>query len=123
LLLHILPFLYNLPTTNRSQYSRLNIKEIPYKQLHARQNATMVQERTTGNPLCAGSIALFMATSLPKGEGPQLKNATEAVALAIHAGMIAVGFRLIGLGEDERIGETANTPSPCVAVTQVLKYS
>jgi hypothetical protein len=69
----------------------------------------MVQDRTTGNPLSAGSLALFMATSLPKGEEPQLKTATEAVALAAHACMIAVGFRLIGLGEEERIGEHALT--------------
>lgn len=64
----------------------------------------MVQANTTGNPLSAGSLALFMATSLPKGAGPQLKTATEAIALAVHAGMLAVGFRLIGLGEEERIG-------------------
>jgi hypothetical protein len=73
------------------------------------RNTTMVQDHTTGNPLSAASLALFMATSLPKGEGPQLKNATEAVALAVHAGMIAVGFRLVGLGEDERIGKN---PAP-----------
>jgi hypothetical protein len=73
----------------------------------------MVQDTTAGNPLSAGSLALFMATSLPRGEGPQLKNSTEAVALAVHAGMIAVGFRLIGLGEDERIG-ALSCSSPCV---------
>jgi hypothetical protein len=72
-----------------------------------------VQDTTAGNPLSAGSLALFMATSLPRGEGPQLKNSTEAVALAVHAGMIAVGFRLIGLGEDERIG-ALSCSSPCV---------
>ncbi|KAF2829283.1 hypothetical protein CC86DRAFT_318499 [Ophiobolus disseminans] len=64
----------------------------------------MVQENTGGNPLSAGSLSLFMATSIPKGGAePQLKNVTEAIALAVHAGMLAVGFRLIGLGEDERI--------------------
>lgn len=63
----------------------------------------MSPPNTTGNPLSAGSLALFMATSLPKRAEP-LKNAYEAVALAVHAGMIAVGFRLIGLGEDHRIG-------------------
>lgn len=46
-----------------------------------------------------------MATSLPNGNGPQLKGPTEAIALAVHAGMIAVGFRLVGLGEDERMGK------------------
>jgi hypothetical protein len=71
----------------------------------------MVQETTSGNPLSAASLSLFMASSLPKREDPQLKNGTEAVALAIHAGMIAVGFRLIGLGEEERVGESI-TPCP-----------
>lgn len=64
----------------------------------------MVSDTTTGNPLSAGSLALFMATALPKGENSKLKNGTEAIALAVHAGMLAVGFRLVGLGEDERIG-------------------
>jgi hypothetical protein len=92
----------------------------------------MVQDNTTGNPLSAGSLALFMATSLPKGDGPQLKNSTEAIALAVHAGMLAVGFRLIGLGEDERIGESTaphslHAPGTSLwcrkASVQVLKYS
>ncbi|CAO2654886.1 Nn.00g116190.m01.CDS01 [Neocucurbitaria sp. VM-36] len=81
----------------------------------------MVQGNTTGNPLSAGSLSLFMATSLPKGEGSQLKNPTEAVALAVHAGMLAVGFRLVGLGEDERIGKAA--PNICqylIASTQTI---
>lgn len=65
----------------------------------------MVQQNTAGNPLSAGSLSLFMASALPKDNGPQIKNATEAIALAVHAGMIAVGFRLIGLGEEHRIGE------------------
>lgn len=65
----------------------------------------MVSDRTTGNPLSAGSLSLFMATALPRGESAKLKNGTEAIALAVHAGMLAVGFRLVGLGEDERIGE------------------
>jgi len=68
--------------------------------------ATMVDGRTTGNPLSAASLSLFMATCLPKGKGPQLKSPTEAIALAVNAGMTAVGFRLIGLGEDEKIGTT-----------------
>lgn len=64
----------------------------------------MVPPNTSGNPLSAGSLALFMAKSLPESS-PQLKSTYDAVALAVHAGMIAVGFRLIGLGEDHRIGE------------------
>jgi hypothetical protein len=78
----------------------------------------MVYETTTGNPLSAGSLALFMASSLPKGDGSQLKNGTEAVALAVHAGMLAVGFRLIGLGEEERIGKlTCLSPMSSLAIT------
>ncbi|KAL5115653.1 hypothetical protein ACEQ8H_006452 [Pleosporales sp. CAS-2024a] len=61
----------------------------------------MVQDNTTGTPLCAGSLARFMAMSLPRSDSPQLRNPTEAVALAVHAGMLAVGFRLTGLGEDD----------------------
>ncbi|KAJ9669480.1 hypothetical protein H2201_000347 [Coniosporium apollinis] len=63
----------------------------------------MVPPNTSGNPLSAGSLALFMAKSLPENASPQLKSTYDAVALAVHAGMIAVGFRLIGLGEDHRI--------------------
>ena len=64
----------------------------------------MVQPNTAGNPLAAGSLAAFMASSLPKDASPQVKSPYDATALAVHAGMIAVGFRLIGLGEDHRIG-------------------
>ncbi|KAK5165353.1 hypothetical protein LTR04_001243 [Oleoguttula sp. CCFEE 6159] len=56
-----------------------------------------------GNRLGASSLATYMATSLPKDASPQIKTPFDAIALAAHAGMIAVGFRLIGLGEDHRI--------------------
>ena len=74
---------------------------------HLISSHKMVQDQTTGNPLSAGSLSIFMATSLPRGGDAKLKNATEAVALAVHAGMLAVGFRLVGIGEDEKIGENA----------------
>jgi hypothetical protein len=39
------------------------------------------------------------------GDGqPNLKSASEAVALVGHACMVAVDFRLVGLGEDHSIG-------------------
>ncbi|KAF1927865.1 uncharacterized protein M421DRAFT_64150 [Didymella exigua CBS 183.55] len=72
----------------------------------------MVADRTTGNPLSAGSLSLFMATALPRGESSKLKNGTEAIALAVHAGMLAVGFRLVGVGEDERIEAYADAENP-----------
>lgn len=58
-----------------------------------------------GNPLSAGSLAVFIAASIPKASNPQIKNAYEAVALAVHAGMLSVGFKLKGLGEDHNIGK------------------
>lgn len=61
-------------------------------------------------PLRAECLANLMAASLPKRAGPQIKNAYEAIALAVHAGMIAVGFKLIGLGEDHKIGEWPASP-------------
>ena len=64
----------------------------------------MIRPNTTGNPLSAGSLATFMASSLPKDVTPQLRNPFDAIALAVHAGMLAVGFRLVGLGEDHRVG-------------------
>lgn len=71
----------------------------------------MVNDRTTGNPLSAGSLSLFMATCLPNSTGPHLKSPTEAIALAVNAGMIAVGFRLVGLGEDGKTGATPHADS------------
>ncbi|EKG13379.1 PI31 proteasome regulator [Macrophomina phaseolina MS6] len=67
---------------------------------------------TAGNPLSAGSLALFMTTSLPRDASPQLKNPYDAIALAVHAGMVAVGFRLIGLGEDHRIEARSDAHEP-----------
>lgn len=65
-------------------------------------NLTMAPPNTVGNPLSARSLSEFMAVSLPKDT--ELKNAYETIALATHAAMIAIGFRLIGLGEDHQIG-------------------
>lgn len=65
------------------------------------------QQNTRGNPLAASSLARLMAAALPKSQSPQLKTSYDAVALAVHAGMIAVGFRLVGLGEDHKLDKTA----------------
>ncbi|KAJ4301633.1 hypothetical protein N0V90_003726 [Kalmusia sp. IMI 367209] len=72
----------------------------------------MAPTNSAGNPLSAASLSTFMASSLPKAAGSKLDSAYEAVALAAHAGMIAVGFRLIGLGEDDRIEATADAENP-----------
>ena len=60
---------------------------------------------TADNPLGVESLLAMMAASLPKRPGPQIKNPYAAIALAVHACMVAVGFRLKGLGEDHRIGQ------------------
>ncbi|KAI4151685.1 MAG: hypothetical protein LQ341_000860 [Variospora aurantia] len=44
-----------------------------------------------------------MLSSLPKEASPHLRDPYDAVALLAHACMIAVGFRLEGLGEDHSI--------------------
>lgn len=59
---------------------------------------------TTG-ALSAASITSYIAQSLPQSQADQqpLKNAYSAIALLCHACMLAVGFRLVGLGEDDKI--------------------
>ena len=59
----------------------------------------MVPPNTFRNPLSAGLLVTFMALSLPKDIIPQLKNPLDTITLTIHARMLAVGFRLVGLGE------------------------
>ncbi|KZF19404.1 hypothetical protein L228DRAFT_251005 [Xylona heveae TC161] len=70
---------------------------------------------SVANPLSASSLSKLMALSLPhpqqpdqagtesQQQHPQLKTAYEAIALFCHACMLGVGFRLIGLGEDDKI--------------------
>ncbi|KAI9828144.1 MAG: hypothetical protein M1832_003671 [Thelocarpon impressellum] len=57
------------------------------------------------NPLSPGSLAGIMAASLPKADGSAVKDPYDALALFCHTCMMAVGFRLKGLGEDHRIEE------------------
>lgn len=72
----------------------------------------MANDAPPGNPLLAASLSQYMVTSLPKGTSPQLKNAFDAIALAAHAGLLSVGFRLIGLGEDDRIEASPDATPP-----------
>jgi len=59
--------------------------------------------------LSASSLAPIMAASLPKNASPQINGPYDAIALAVHAGMLAVGFKLIGLGEDHRIEASSSS--------------
>lgn len=64
------------------------------------------------NPLSAPAISKQMVASLSKGTSPQLKNAFDATALAAHATLLSVGFRLIGLGEDHRLDAPSDASNP-----------
>ena len=62
---------------------------------------------TAPNEPKRGSTAYLLAhmlRSLPDGDEPSLRNAWDAVALFAHVSMLSGGFRLVGLGEDDRIG-------------------
>ena len=61
----------------------------------------------TDRALGAQSLLQIMARSLPRttgGETPLLQDRYSAAGLFAHACMIAVGFRLRGLGDDHQLG-------------------
>lgn len=72
----------------------------------------MSNNSPVGNVLGANSLGQHMVASLPKDVSPQLKNSFDAIALAGHAGMLAVGFRLVGLGEDHKIEAQSDASQP-----------
>jgi hypothetical protein len=55
--------------------------------------------------LKAETLTKVMAASLPPHSSPSLPNVYAAIALFGHACMLSVGFRLVGLGEDHKIGK------------------
>jgi hypothetical protein len=55
------------------------------------------------NSLSPSSLAI-MVSSLPRATATPVEDEYDAIALFIHACMVAVGFRLVGLGEDDRTG-------------------
>ena len=67
------------------------------------------------NVLSAKNLSESMYKCLPKEPQPQLKNPYDAIALLSHACMLAVGFRLIGLSEDQKLGNLPLLPSPSAA--------
>ncbi len=65
----------------------------------------------SGSGLSADSILDYMVKSLPTppsdaAPSTLVKDVYAAIALFSHACMLAVGFRLVGLGEDHKIGES-----------------
>ncbi|TKA33764.1 hypothetical protein B0A50_00600 [Salinomyces thailandicus] len=78
-----------------------------------------------GSLLGAVNLSQFIASSLPPASSPQIKNTFDAIAVASHAGMLAVGFRLIGLGEEHKIEAQSepSQPSPLPAEWNATKGS
>lgn len=72
----------------------------------------MPQEINSGNVFSASNLSKNMYSSLDPSNEPQLRDPYDAIALLCHSCMIAVGFRLIGLGEDDKIEATADARSP-----------
>lgn len=70
----------------------------------------MADNYVPSNVLAADPLSRSMVASL--SEGASIKSPYDAVALAAHASMLAVGFRLIGLGEDHKIEAHADTTHP-----------
>ncbi|KAI9794356.1 MAG: hypothetical protein M1816_005425 [Peltula sp. TS41687] len=65
-----------------------------------------------GNPFAASSLVDYMEASLPadvEAGTALLQTPSEAIALICHACMLAVGFRLVGLGEDHRLEAASET--------------
>ena len=58
------------------------------------------------NTLSSDSVVELAANALRRegGDQPSLNNPYEAIALVGHACMVAVGFRLVGLGEEHNLG-------------------
>ena len=63
----------------------------------------------SSNPLAADSLATAIASALSGLPTPQIKTTFDAIAVAAHASMLAVGFRLIGLGEDHKISAKSDS--------------
>ena len=62
---------------------------------------------TSTAALSSDSLLSLMSRSLPEqipDAKTPIKDSYAAIALFSHACMLAVGFRLIGLGEDHRLG-------------------
>ena len=77
------------------------------------------------SPLSNESILKLMADALPthaKGDtNSDLSSSYEAIGLFAHACMVAVGFRLVGFGEDKKLGKlffcpfSSNTSFPNIS--------
>lgn len=78
------------------------------------------------HPFSAPTVLRNIDASLPTGaeNSPQLKTPHDAIAIFVHACMLSVGFRLIGLSEDDRLGTSPQYyPSPPQNTTTLTKHT
>ncbi len=81
---------------------------------------------SSATALSADSVLDYMVKSLPSPSSNSestslLKDPYAAIALFSHACMLAVGFRLIGLGEDHKIGQCIIMPNVTAAYLQLVE--
>ncbi|PWW77768.1 hypothetical protein C7212DRAFT_362588 [Tuber magnatum] len=65
-------------------------------------------------PFSPPTVLNIVKASLSQGPGtaPPLKSPYDAVAIFIHACMLSVGFRLVGLSEDDNLETPIEGPNP-----------
>lgn len=75
------------------------------------------------DPLSVDSILKHMADALPThpkdDSTSDLSSSYEAIALFCHACMTSVGFRLLGFGEGQKMGEL-HSPAFCPAASDSI---
>jgi PI31 proteasome regulator N-terminal/PI31 proteasome regulator len=80
----------------------------------------------SNSALGAESLLNLMVKSLPSkasdGSCSIIKDPYAAIGLFVHACMLAVGFRLIGLGEDHKIGAANALPQTTYAKLDFSQY-
>ena len=71
------------------------------------------------SPLSTESILKYMADALPThaqdDTNSDISSSYEAIALFAHACMVAVGFRLVGFGEEQKMEEECQRLAPRLA--------
>ena len=76
---------------------------------------TTAQDRTNrGNVFSAQNLSEIMSLSLGS---TKIRDAWDAVALISHVAMLIIGFRIVGLGEDHKLGSYATADNEVSAYT------
>ena len=66
---------------------------------------------STKTPFSPPALLRLIIASIPTVAGTaQLSTPHDAIALLVHACLLSVGFRLVGLGEDDRLGALRQLP-------------